>query len=461
MYLRHSSESVFSMVKPSESGKTLSCLGEDLFFLARRFREEKAVSEMTSYRLLCRCLAEQCVVEDAGTVGEKVRVKPNADVASDSLQNPSDPDATYSGHKGQGYQAQIMETCFSSPAAPPEGETPAGASDAAGPRLITHVAVRQAHESDANALIPAIEDARERGLSPTEVLADSLYGSEKNIEKAAAMRTEVVAPVPGGQTKSKSSYLSEFALTDEGGIANCPMGHAPIDDAPRRNHREVIFSVEHCLGCPKRKNCPVKPVRRGYGFSYDKKQVKMARRRARERTAAFRNRYRFRSGIEATISELDRRTGVKRLRVRGMEAVRYCVTLKVLGLNIFRAAAFRVRNERKNPVPAGILPRPSGAMGAPFRHLVILSGFKAGLLRHWRNTLVTYNSIRSEFGEYYLRELNLKETLPLYSFLFPYLRFPIYVNNNGLTRAYDYYRFFGITRMYPNFVNNIKERLIA
>ena len=28
----------------------------------------------------------------------------------DSLQNPSDPDATYSGHKGQGYQVQIMET---------------------------------------------------------------------------------------------------------------------------------------------------------------------------------------------------------------------------------------------------------------------------------------------------------------------------------------------------------------
>jgi hypothetical protein len=71
MYLRHSSESVFSMVKPSESGKTLSCLGEDLFFLARRFREEQAVSEMTSNRLLCHCLAEQCMVEDGGTEGEK------------------------------------------------------------------------------------------------------------------------------------------------------------------------------------------------------------------------------------------------------------------------------------------------------------------------------------------------------------------------------------------------------
>ena len=347
-FLRKSSESVFSMVKPSESGKTLSSLGDDLFFLARRFREEKAVSEMTSYRLLCRCLAEQCVVEDAGSATEKVRVKPNAEVDSDSLQNPSDPDATYSGHKGQGYQAQIMETYSPSPSAESDtaaGVESAGAGDAPGLRLITHLAVEQAHQSDAHALIPAIASAKDRGLAPMEVLADSLYGSEKNIEQATAMGTEVVAPVPGGEGKgSKSSSLSEFTLTDDGGIANCPMGHAPLEDVARGNHREAVFAVEHCFGCPRKKDCPIRSVRNGYGFSYDRKQVKMARRRAREKTTVFRDRYRYRSGVESTMSELDRKTGVKRLRVRGMTAVRYCVTLKILGLNIFRTAAWSARN---------------------------------------------------------------------------------------------------------------------
>jgi len=352
-FLRKSSESIFSMVKPSESGKTLSVLGDDLFFLARRFRGEQAVSEMTSYRLLCRCLAEQCVVEDVGGEGEKVRVKPNAEVASDSLQNPSDPDATYSGHKGQGYQAQIMETYSNTVTA--ENDMAAGnadESDAPGLRLITHLAVEQAHQSDAHALIPAIESAKDRGLAPAEVLADSLYGSEKNIEAAKAMGTEVVAPVPGGEGKGKSSSLSEFALTDEGGIVNCPMEHAPIEDKACGNHREVVFAVEHCFGCPRKKDCPIRSVRNGYGFSYDKKQVKMARRRAREKTAVFRDRYRYRSGVESTMSELDRKTGVKRLRVRGMTAVRYCVTLKILGLNIFRAAAWSARN-MVNPGPRG------------------------------------------------------------------------------------------------------------
>jgi hypothetical protein len=94
-------------------------------------------------------------------------------------------------------------------------------------------------------------------------------------------------------------------------------------------------------------------VRKGYGFSYDKKQVKMARRRARERTAAFRDRYRFRAGIEGTFSALDRKTGVKHLRVRGLPAVRFAVVLKALGLNLLRAAAIWSPENGSRPAQNG------------------------------------------------------------------------------------------------------------
>jgi len=57
--------------------------------------------------------------------------------------------------------------------------------------------------------------------------------------------------------------------------------------------------------------------------------------------------YRWLAGVEATMSELDRRTGVKRLRVRGFKAVRFSVTLKSIGINLFRAAA--VRKAAANP----------------------------------------------------------------------------------------------------------------
>jgi hypothetical protein len=45
-----------------------------------------------------------------GDQGNPVELKNPKEIVSDSLQNPSDPDATYSGHKGQGYQVQVMET---------------------------------------------------------------------------------------------------------------------------------------------------------------------------------------------------------------------------------------------------------------------------------------------------------------------------------------------------------------
>src|SRR5450756_2601563 len=90
-----------------------------------------------------------------------VRLKPNKDVPSDSLQNPSDPDASYDGHKGKGYQTQVMETY---------------SPDKDRLSLITHVVTEPAHTSDASALIPAIADTKKRQLKPEEAVSDSLYG---------------------------------------------------------------------------------------------------------------------------------------------------------------------------------------------------------------------------------------------------------------------------------------------
>lgn len=50
------------------------------------------------------------------------------------------------------------------------------------------------------------------------------------------------------------------------------------------------------------------------------------------------------------MSQLDRRTGIKHLRVRGMKAVRFAATMKATALNIIRAAAYKKRrNKGKNP----------------------------------------------------------------------------------------------------------------
>ncbi len=336
-YMTKQGEAIFSMVKPTESMNTLQTLAADVFTLLERFKNSEPVVSMSSYQLLKRLFQEQCIEEhDPTTAATKISVKANKDVPSDSLQNPSDPDASYDGHKGKGYQVQVSETY-----SPEEDPTLS---------LITGVIVEPAHKSDAHALIPLIEDVKERDLGPDEVLADSLYGSDDNLGKAAALGVEVVSPVMGAPPDT-SLTLSNFTMTDKGEVITCPQGHAPKKTKHKKDRHSVIFKSAVCQACPQLSDCPVKPGKKGYYLRYDNKAIRIARRRADENTPMFKDKYRFRSGIEATMSEYDRKTGVKYLRVRGLSAVSFCATLKAAAVNIFRATAFRNRIEGENLAP--------------------------------------------------------------------------------------------------------------
>ena len=314
-------------VKPTESVMKLAELGDDCFLLVRRFKDDKAVSGMSSYKHLVRLFNEQCIVESDN--GDKVVIKANKDVTSNSLQNPSDPDAGYCGHKGQGYQVQIMETL---------------SEDKSQPNFITHLHIESAHKSDANALIPAITDAAERDLLPSELLADSLYGSDENVEQAKELGVQVIAPVMGRNTTGIN--LADFTFNDTDQIISCPNGQQPIRSrSGEHGGTTVYFDKSTCDQCPLQADCPVKRSKRNSTVSYDARSLRLSRRRKQEQGADFKEKYRFRSGIEATMSDLDRITGLKHLRVRGMPQVRLAATLKVTGLNIHRAAAFRKRQK--------------------------------------------------------------------------------------------------------------------
>jgi len=321
-YMSKRGESGFAMVKPSESGKRLEDLGVDLFSLVEEFKDDNQVTGMSSYHKLERLLKEQCIVTT--DEGAHVAVKPCKDIASNSMQNPSDPDAGYDGHKGQGYQAQIMETYS-------EDETK--------PCLITHVAVESANAHDAHALIPAIESAAELGLAPKEVLADSSYGSDENVQAAAKVGVEVISPVLGKTSEDKLS-LDAFVIDADGVMLSCPAGNQP--EQVRQNKKQTghiaIFSFSDCSACASRNICPARAIKAGNCVRYPDRQARLAMRRAYEKTDEFRERYRWRAGEEGTNSFGKRTTGLGRLRVRGMKAVRFAVTMKWLGVNIMRAS---------------------------------------------------------------------------------------------------------------------------
>ena len=340
----------FSQVKPSDSAKTLAEVAQEAWDLVEGFAQDPQVGAMKSYLLLQRAFNDHCEVKTAGVdAPAEVTVKPAKQVSSQSLQNPSDPDAAYSGHKGQGYHAQVMETYCDSEDPQVKARTL---------NLITHVAVAPASESDSRALLPAITDTQARDLGPQEVLADAAYGSDDNCQEAAALSTkvEVVAPLPGLPPGTGLS-LSDFQVSPAGQVLACPKGQAPRSCKCRKHRYRVAFASEQCNACPEKSRCPVQPAKKYHYLSYYEKAGRVAARRAYQQTEEFRHRYRWRAGIEGAMSEYDRLTGVKRLRVRGLKAVRFCVTLKAVGVNLFRATKVRrAKNRAGNAGPGAPSP---------------------------------------------------------------------------------------------------------
>jgi len=323
----------FADATGANSRRRLGQAAQDVAFLVDRFEADPQVRDLPAYCLLVRLFREQCAVQTDN--GERVVVlKEPADIASDSLQAPSDPDATYSHHKGKGYQVQISETCH--PDNPVE--------------LITHVAVEGAHESDHNALLPCIEATHKRGIGPNQLLADTVYSSGDNLVAAAEMGVDLVAPTPGTVDPDNLS-LADFTFQDDSmDIAHCPEGHHPICQGPNRkgDHQIVRFDAILCQACECAGSCPASKNNATLRFSIQ--DYALALSRAREQTAEFKQFYKLRSGVEATNAALKTAHGFAKLWTRGRDRVTFAVLMKTLALNFKRYA--RVRCAQMAMVPA-------------------------------------------------------------------------------------------------------------
>src|SRR3954470_1307106 len=120
---------------------------EDLHFIITRFADRPDHASRSTYKALVTIFDQQCEIS-----AEKIVVK--AKTGGDCIQNPSDLGASYSGHKGPGYQVQLAETCA------PSNEV----------QLITAALPQTASEPDAGAVVPMIDQLDHAGRKPEELL---------------------------------------------------------------------------------------------------------------------------------------------------------------------------------------------------------------------------------------------------------------------------------------------------
>ena len=180
---------------------------------------------------------------------------------------------------------------------------------------------------------------------PEQMLVDTLYASDENVQLAQAQGVELVGPTPSGAVASKNIdplNIDDFDVdetTEE--VICCPAGHTPQSSVHDQQTGKTKTGMPNsaCSQCDFAAECPVKKSGDGYILEHTAKQRRLAGRRREENTEAFRERYRVRGGIEGTNSSLKRATGLGQLRVRGRPAVFHAIYLKIAGWNMRRATA--------------------------------------------------------------------------------------------------------------------------
>ena len=300
-------------------------VAEDLLLLVSRFSEVESVTNRTSYQALCRVLQEQCdVVEETVTVKAKT--------GGNVMQNPSDEDASYDGHKGPGHQVQIAETC-------------SGDNDV---QLISGVIPEPAHRPDQEAVVPMLDQLEVHERVPELLYADAQYGSDENVTHAAERGVDLQSPVCGnGQYDPEALTVDDFVIDETTEtVERCPNGYRPLSSVHDETTgvTRTVMDSRDCSSCACRESCGVEKHGDGFVLKHTAKQRRLEARRAEQATEAFQEHYSIRSGGESVNSGLKRKTGFGRLRVRGSPRVRLAVMLRCAGWNLFRAlSAFKKR----------------------------------------------------------------------------------------------------------------------
>jgi hypothetical protein len=334
---------------PAEQRVKVQELAQYVYELILLFDKENEVKSREPYRLLQRLFSEQCELTDSDSGQEpscKVQVKKKTE--GETLQSPYDPDASY-GHKGAGYSVHITETCHNSDK----------------PEIITDYEVHGASRSDIGKALSVIERLDTAGLKPETLFADGGYPSVPSALRIIEQDIEFITPVNRSRLSDDVVGRDLFQFDATGFVTQCPMGHSPIDhrtlsgNNTTRRSLYAIFQGDVCRSCKMLDRCPVRtPNHRHRGCQArdtvgDFRLEITPEIRLRDemfsvqQTNEWKDRYKIRSGVEATNSELKRSHGLGKLRVRRAPRVCFAVACKIIACNIKRWAKAHTALEKR------------------------------------------------------------------------------------------------------------------
>ncbi|MGF7430609.1 transposase [Thermoanaerobacterium thermosaccharolyticum] len=298
--------------KNEEISKRLQEIIDDASILIKELGE--AYFELPEYQLLQRVLKEQTETTAEGKLTPVGKEK----ISPDSLQNPSDPDATYrkkAGKDNKGYVGNLVETV-----------------DKKG-SIITNYDYDVNTHSDSSFCKETIEKLGKQEKAIT-IIADGAYGSLENIELAAKNNINLITTALIG--KVPDVIQSEFELNETTHeVVKCPRGEKPYKTRyyEKSGLYRASFNKKTCEHCPLREKCGAKLQKKSAYVLITAKTIQRASYLKKMSSEEYSTLQKIRNGVEGIPSILRRRYHVDTMPVRGLVRSKIWFSFKIGAIN--------------------------------------------------------------------------------------------------------------------------------
>ncbi len=269
------------------------------------------------------------------------------------IGSPYDTEVRYA-NKGStiwtGYKVHLTETC-----------------DDARPNLMTNVETTTAAVAD-DAVTGAIHASlAQHQLLPSKHIADTGFVNSKLfVASVEQYGIDLIGPTRGDnhwQAQEGTGFAAQhFAIDWEQEQATCPEGQVSSSWTPAvdRFDNKVIkikFGAAECGRCPSAGKCTRShPVRRTITIRPQAQHAALVAGRQRERGAEFKQEYARRAGVEGTIAQGVRSSGLRRAHYVGLAKNHLGHLLTATGMNLLRMIRW-LMGEKKATTPVSAFTR--------------------------------------------------------------------------------------------------------
>ncbi|MFI8879501.1 IS1182 family transposase [Streptomyces sp. NPDC055243] len=252
------------------------------------------------------------------------------------LCSPYDPEARYSVKRGFeyiGYKVHLSEVC-----------------EPGQPHLITNVETTHAAVGDVEMTGIIHTHQAKRAVKPGEHLVDAGYTSAEHLVSARAKAINLVGPLQlstSQQSKDGGRFaLPAFVIDFEHQHVTCPDGKTSSAWREETSRGapliRVAFRRNDCKPCSLRAQCTSTALggQRRLTIRPQPLYEEIETARHNQDSDEWKERYAVRAGVEGTMNQAVRVTGVRTTRYRGLDRTRLAHVLTATALNVVRLDAW-------------------------------------------------------------------------------------------------------------------------